>query len=432
MLVLPQDEIVVALLDTGVDYDHPDIAGRLWVNPVESIGNSYNNNLDDDHNGFVDDFIGWDFVHQTNNPADDFGHGTHVAGTIAAIGGNGLGIVGVAPWVRIMALKVCDSTGGCDGSNIRAAMKYAVANHAKIINLSLGENDVLGVDTVAFERSIREATEAGTLVIVAAGNDSKDAISITPANATLSLPVAAYRSDGEICSFSNIGWKIDVAAPGCAGVGGIDVSGIVSLNSKKCGPTGSDPCPAKRVPADGYAIRAGTSMATPHVVGLAALAWTASPDATPLQIRQAILTTARAPTAGSKDYKLGAGKASAQLANTPVINLVDEAKLAPGVKITSPKYGTTFNGSQSIGFRIEARTRPVSWALRYIKDPGPNISLNYSSGTSIANSAVDVGANTSVDLTQMWSPPAGDFLVILEANAGGEKYYDVMSLHRNF
>lgn len=419
-LQLPHDELIVAVIDTGIDKDHPDIAGRLWLNPVEGLDGNYNNGADDDHDGYTDDFIGWDFVHNSNNPADDAGHGSHVAGTIGAVGGNGAGIVGLAPWVRLMALKVCDSNGSCDTSDIRAAMSFAVQHGAKIINLSLGAADQ-GAESAAFDQAIAAATAAGTLVFAAAGNAAGDAELIAPANATMAVAVSAYRNDGALCSFSNTGWKVDLGGPGCGFNGTSEVAGILSLNSRKCGPRGDQLCSRSAGGAD-YTLKSGTSMSTPHAVGMAAVAWTASPDATPLMIRQALLRTARKPQAGSVSSTLGMGKLSGT-------NIIDEARTAPGIKIVSPRYGTTAN-SQTIGFRIEARASTVSWSLRYVANPtGTDVDL--SSGVPIASSVTDVGAGSYVTLSQAWTPPAtGSYLVILEADSNGRKYYDVTLLRR--
>ena len=408
-LQLPQDELIVAVIDTGIDKDHPDIAGRLWMNTGTKP------------DGFVGDYLGWDFTHSTNNPADDAGHGSHVAGTIGATGGNGAGIVGVAPWVRLMALKACDSSGSCDTSDIRAAMTYAVQHGARLINLSLGAPDE-GAESAAFDQAIAEATAAGTLVFPAAGNAADDAETNTPANATMAVAVSAYRNDGALCSFSNTGWKVDLSAPGCGFNGSKEVAGILSLNSKKCGPLGDQYCAVSNTVDAAYTLKSGTSMATPHAVGLAAVAWTASPEATPLQIRQALLQTARKSKAGTVSSSMGMGRISGT-------DIAEEARTSLGIKITSPRYGTTA-ATQTISFRIEARANPVAWALRYVANPGV-ADLDLTSGVPIASSVTAVDAKAYVTITQTWAPPAtGNYVVILEADSGAEKYYDVTLLRR--
>ena len=139
---------VVAVIDTGVDYTHPDLAANMWVNPGEIPGNG----IDDDGNGFVDDVHGYDFVNNDGDPMDDHGHGTHVAGTIGAVGNNGMGVTGVNWHVRIMALKFLDARGTGTVANAIRALDYAVANGATVSNNSYGGG---GYDA---DRSLGEAS----------------------------------------------------------------------------------------------------------------------------------------------------------------------------------------------------------------------------------------------------------------------------------
>src|SRR3989338_391636 len=126
--------IVVAVIDTGLDYNHPDIAANIWTN----IGEIPNNGMDDDGNGFVDDIRGWDFGNSDNDPGDVQGHGTHVSGTIAAVGNNGIGMIGVAPKVKIMPVKGFMDSGGAWSSDLAKGIKYAVYNGADVVNNSWG------------------------------------------------------------------------------------------------------------------------------------------------------------------------------------------------------------------------------------------------------------------------------------------------------
>ena len=133
---------VLAVIDSGLDFTHPDLAGRYWTNAGETGGGRETNGIDDDGNGYIDDWRGWDFVGHDNNPSDDYGHGTHVAGIANAAANNGIGIAGVAgaAWgVKVMALKVLDSSGLGLDSSAAEAIKYAVDNGARVINLSLGD-----------------------------------------------------------------------------------------------------------------------------------------------------------------------------------------------------------------------------------------------------------------------------------------------------
>lgn len=424
-LTVPPSEVIVAVIDTGVDKDHEDLAGRLWVNHAEYDGGKYNNGLDNDGNGLVNDYLGWDFANGDNNPADDNGHGTHVSGTIAAVGNNSKGIVGLAPWVRIMPLKVCDKDGVCNSSAIRAAISYAAAHGAKVANISIGgPDDSDDVEGAAFDAVVRGATDQGMLVVVAAGNRYADtgelADDMTPANSNNAVAVGAYRNDNAICHFSDRGWKVDVAAPGCGLYYGATVAGILSLDSKKCGGAGDSYCSSSYVVSEGYVLRAGTSMATPHVAGMAAVAFTASPTATPLQIRQAILTTANA-GANTKDWNSGAGLFSAT-------NLITEAQSAPGIKIRSPRHGAKAL-THHIEYRIEPRSLDVPWELRAIVDTGAHTPVNLATGGSVITSGTATAGSTTT-ATYSWTPGVANqtYLVVLKATVGGKNYFDTVLL----
>lgn len=206
-------EIVVAVIDDGVQIDHPDLSGNIWINVDEVPGN----NVDDDHNGYVDDVNGWDFLNNDNSvfhPGDY--HGTHVAGTIAAVA-NSLGVVGVAPRVKIMPLKFIGPDGGNTMDAIRA-IEYAAANGARVINASWGH--ACTDSTCQEDFALRDAIDRANLVFVAAaGNESKnndlnpDSPSGLPSSKIIS--VAAVNSQGNLSSFSNYGaTTVDVAAPG--------------------------------------------------------------------------------------------------------------------------------------------------------------------------------------------------------------------------
>jgi subtilisin family serine protease len=266
-------QVVVAVIDDGVDLTHPDLSARKWVNPGETPGNG----VDDDDNGYVDDVNGWDFCHDDNTVHDvnHDGHGTHVAGTIAA-SLNGNGIVGVAPGVTIMALKFIDDTDVC-GSDAQAieAIDYAVENGATLINASWGgtdQNDVLD-QTIA---------DSGLLFVAASGNAGKDldapGVDFYPAesNASNILTVGAIDQRGELADFTNYGaTAIDLVAPG---------TNILSTFPAIPGPNG---CPAPC-----YAWSNGTSMATPHVTGVAALILSkASSPMTATALRSQVLAT---------------------------------------------------------------------------------------------------------------------------------------------
>ena len=256
--------VTVAIVDSGIDTTHPDLAANLWTNPGEIAGNL----IDDDGNGYVDDIHGWDFVHGTPLAGDDNGHGTHVAGTIGAVGNNGIGVTGVAWTASLMGLKAFDSTGNASITNILLALDYAQANGASVVNASFGSATFLRLEYLAYEA----LGNAGVLTVAAAGNEAKDADEAPHFPASFDLPgiisvTASTRTD-TLASFANYGvWTVDVAAPGEA------------IYSTKPGST--------------YGNLSGTSMATPHVTGVAAVVKAQHPAWTGLQVRDRILGTTR-------------------------------------------------------------------------------------------------------------------------------------------
>ncbi|MBF8282297.1 MAG: Peptidase S8 protein [Anaerolineales bacterium] len=254
--------VVIAVIDTGVDLGHPDLAAKIWNNPGETGGGKATNGLDDDGDGYVDNWRGWDFVNGDNTPQDDLGHGTHVAGIAAAASNNGVGIAGVAWGARVMALKVLNSGGGGSDSNVAAAMMWAADHGARVINLSLG-----GGPSSLMEDAVNYAYVHGVTVVAAAGNAGSLGV-LYPAAYDNALAVASTNASNNRSSFSNYGPEIDLAAPG---------SSIYSTYWNG----GST-----------YATLSGTSMATPHVAGVAALLAGLPQFDTPDKIRIAMETTA--------------------------------------------------------------------------------------------------------------------------------------------
>jgi len=254
--------IVVAVLDTGVDYNHADLRGNIWRNPGEIAGNG----IDDDGNGYIDDVHGWDFINNDNDPLDRNGHGTHVAGTIAAEN-NGFGITGVAYHARIMPVQVLGDNGGGSSRAVANGIRYAANNGAHVINLSLGSN----LPSPDIYSAIQYATSRGVVVVMAAGNDGDPRPDYPAFYATeFGLSVGAVDMNRNIASFSNRagtdGAMCHVVAPGVS---------IVST-----------------VPNNRYASYSGTSMATPHVAGVVALMLSANPNLTPAQVRDMITSSA--------------------------------------------------------------------------------------------------------------------------------------------
>ena len=206
-------DVKVAVVDSGINFGQPDLAPNIWRNPGETGSGREANGLDDDGNGFVDDWRGWDFVQQDNNPADNYGHGTHVAGTVASRGNNGLGVSGVAWRASVIPVRVLDNlnSGGC--ADTAAGMAYAVRAGARIVNLSLG----MRLPCQA-ERDVIDAAP-NTLFAVAAMNTGSDVDAAPWYPCVYPSPnlvcVAATDSSDELAGFSNYGAQsVDLAAPG--------------------------------------------------------------------------------------------------------------------------------------------------------------------------------------------------------------------------
>ncbi len=262
--------VTVAVLDSGIDLDHADLATAVWINPGETPGNG----IDDDGNGFIDDVNGWDFFSNDADPQDEGGqgHGTFVSGIVGARI-NGVGIAGVAPDVTVMPVRVCGGSG-CFDSDVIAGLAYALDNGARVANLSLGRGPGDAISDGLFETAFADAIDAGLSVVAAAGNvgadnDTTDPSAFPqwpslPASFPLTglLSVAMTDSNDNLDPFSNYGLTtVDLAAPG------------VSIYSTT--PTG-------------YTTGDGTSFSAPHVSGVAALVLAQDPCLTPAQVESRI------------------------------------------------------------------------------------------------------------------------------------------------
>ena len=270
-IVTGTSDIIVAVLDTGIHLAHQDLVGNLWTNP----GEAPDNGSDDDGNGKADDFWGWHFYHEwawngkqytylpmeDDNVADDHGHGTHVAGIAGARINNGVGVAGMAGGSRLLTVKVLDQYGNGWYSDVAQGIVYAVDNGAQVINLSLGGTP----SSETLQEAVDYARAHGVLVVAATGNNGGAVL--YPAACEHVLSVAATDQSDTRASFSNHGPQVDVAAPGV---------GIYSTWPW----------------AGGYFVKSGTSMAAPHVSGLAALIMSARPDLAMARVTEIITTTA--------------------------------------------------------------------------------------------------------------------------------------------
>jgi subtilisin family serine protease len=252
----------VAVLDTGAQYDHPDLKGNIWHNPHEVAGN----NVDDDHNGYVDDYYGINLVKGRDSGVDDDGHGTHVSGIIAGRGNNRTGISGLCWTGSVMPVKFMNSRGKGSSSDAAAGIDYAVRMGAKIVNGSFGASS----KSTALADEVDYAQKQGVLLVFAAGNNgtSNDSAPEYPAAFTNTniISVAAVTTTGALASFSNYGAKsVDLGAPG---------DSILStyLGSK-------------------YKVLSGTSMASPIVAAAAAMLRAGNAHLSYGQIRSALLSS---------------------------------------------------------------------------------------------------------------------------------------------
>lgn len=333
--------IVIAVVDSGIDYQHEDLASQIWVNLDEIPDNG----MDDDNNGYVDDIRGWDFtdtpnvaaegdfLEGDNDPIDETGHGTHVAGIAAASGDNGIGIAGVAWNCKLMAVRTGHSVAGVSGlqdDDSSAAIVYAVDNGARIINMSWGSSS----SSFVIRDVIDYAYARGVLLVAAAGNDFQNQV-IYPAGYRKVIAVAATDQNKSRFYQSNFGASIDIGAPG-------NVILSTQINNQ-------------------YRLLTGTSMAAPHVCGAAALVMSKRPSLTHEDVRNILISTTDAIT--DSPELVGAGHLNA-----------GRALMASGSlqgRIFSPETNSGGSDSMAIigtagGFRFS------TWQLMYGESRTPD------------------------------------------------------------
>lgn len=257
-------DILVAVIDTGVDYTHPDLAANMWVNELEKNGIE---GFDDDGNGYIDDIYGYDFANDDGDPMDDNAHGTHCAGTIGASGNDGKGLVGVSWNVSIMAIKFLSGSGGGTLANAIKSINYATMMGVDVMNNSWGG----GGYSEILKESIKRANRAGIVFVAAAGNSTNDNDTSPEYPASYEVPnvisVAAIDNRGDLAYFSNYGAKsVHVAAPG--------------HNILSAVPGGTD-------------TYSGTSMAAPHVTGVVSLLLAHTPNMSFEEVKTRLVRTSK-------------------------------------------------------------------------------------------------------------------------------------------
>ncbi|MEK7315557.1 MAG: S8 family serine peptidase, partial [Candidatus Eisenbacteria bacterium] len=327
----------IGIIDTGVDYRHPDLALNIWSNPGEIPANG----LDDDANGYVDDVHGYDVLNQDGDPFDDNGHGTHCAGTVAAVAQNGEGVAGVAWRASIVSIKFLSSAGSGTTAGAIAALDYALASGVRLTNNSWGG----GAFSLALLDAIEQAGSAGQLFVAAAGNaaTNNDATPHYPSSYSSACVVSVAASDAadRLASFSNYGVAtVDLAAPGVA---------ILST-----------------LPGNRYGILSGTSMAAPHVTGTLALAMGRFPALPALQIKALLLAaTDLLPSFEGKVATSGRLNAHLTLAEadvTPPGSVADLMLAAPGsssLRFAWSATGDDGENGRATRYEIRYATAPL-------------------------------------------------------------------------
>jgi subtilisin family serine protease/subtilisin-like proprotein convertase family protein len=376
---------IVAVIDTGVDYTHPDLAANMWRNPGEIPGDG----IDNDGDGIVDDVYGANFVSNTGNPMDDNEHGTHVAGIIGAVGNNGTGVSGVLWHTRIMAVKFMDASGSGYTSNAVRAINYAVAHGATILNNSWGGG---GADAT-LATAIGQARNAGVIFVAAAGNSgvNNDTAAFYPANYIGQydnvVTVAATDRTDTLASFSNYGpTKVTLAAPGVA---------ILST-----------------LPGNSYGTLSGTSMATPFVTGALALlkdqhpAWTYSQLIAKLKSSVDVLPSlvGKVSTGGRLDVAKMLDAAAVPPASPPAFT--------SGPKVTSATFaGPNASTFSSVRVTFNTSVLPSSFTAADVSLTGPRGSIGASGVTVVAGSN-----NTQFTVTFSAQTAAGSYSVTIGPN----------------
>jgi subtilisin family serine protease len=351
--------VSVAVVDTGVDYRHPDLAANIALNHQEIPGNG----IDDDHNGYIDDFHGFSTVSKAQDPLDLNGHGTHVAGTVGAVGNNKQGVTGVAWSARIVPVQVLDQHGSGSLVDVVRGIDYAVARKVGVINLSLGAP----FGSKLLLQALQRAEAAGILIVAAAGNDgrSNDEYPSFPANYQLGnlISVAASGVDDALTSFSNYGKKmVHLAAPG---------EKILST-----------------YPGRSYVFMSGTSMAAPHVAGAAALLLSELAEPASQRVKDALLNSVDLiPSYGGKILSGGRLNLARALVALHEVNESPDDSETPGEESETP-IGVELSAKYAKdGKRAQVRAQAYS-----LSDGSPAAGL---SGVLSCGSRIRVTAKTN-------------------------------------
>jgi subtilisin family serine protease len=341
--------IKIGVIDTGVDYNHPDLAANVWTNPGEIPGNG----IDDDANGYVDDVHGYDFANNDGDPFDDNGHGSHCSGTMAGVGNNNVGVTGVNWNAKIVGIKFLSGSGSGSTDGAIGGIQYAIVVGTRLTSNSWGG----GGFSQALLDAINAAGAAGQLFVAASGNSSANT-DVSPHypssyNSPYIIAVAATDHNDNLASFSNYGaTTVDIAAPG------------VNILST--------------LPGNSYGLLSGTSMATPHVSGVVALAMGRYPGVPNLQIKTLLLNAA--------DVKASLnGKVLTNGRMNAFMTLAEPDSIAPGA-IANLATGDAGSNSMRLTWTATgddgSTGRATRYEIRY--STGPITQANFGSATLAA------------------------------------------------
>jgi subtilisin family serine protease len=392
--------VCIGIVDQGVDFSHPDLIANAWINPYDPL-----DGIDNDGNGYIDDIHGWDFVHDDNTVFDAGAdqHGTHVAGTIGASGGNGLGVAGISWEVSLIAAKFLGPDGGTTADAIRAIDYLTDLKLRHGIRLVASNNSWGGGGaSQALADAIARAAMADILFIAAAGNSAADNdVSPTYPASFSTIPTAGYEAvvavasltdSGTLSGFSNSGrTSVDLAAPG---------SGILST-----------------LPGESYGIYSGTSMATPHVTGAVALYAANHPEATAEEIRTALLqsTTAtpalagRTVTGGRLDVaRMLDSVVPASLAISPVEAVQAEGNRGSTLFTFSVTRSRATGAGSSVAWAVATPATGGATADDFVDGVLPGGQLLFAPGERRKTISVAVATETSYEACE-------DFVVTLDA-----------------
>jgi subtilisin family serine protease len=347
--------VIVAVIDTGVDLTHPELYGAAWLNQTVLKNNT---KLEKDKYGYVSDLSGWNFIDNNADVTDKNGHGTVVAGIIASMTGNGIGIAGINPWAKIMALKAMETDGKGGSANVSRAIIYAVDHGARVINLSVGGKRL----SIAEQKALDYAAAKNVVVVAASGNDGVDTAGFSPAGLRHVLTVAAIDPDLKRPPFSNWGANVAIAAPG------VDILSLRARQTDLLMFARKDYKPGTAVVKTAYYRVTGSSFAAPMVSGAAALLLSMRPELTAEQVVRMLEQSARNLSGIGKDQFTGYGLLDIDAALKADPNAyVDAAITGVGVAQANGRTVVRVNGTAASDQLKEAYIEigvgdaPTSW-----------------------------------------------------------------------